>query len=62
MESKPRLVEVTDIMERDRLMKATGDLDCPFFSIRPDNRILADADELRAWRAAQSTSTGNDHG
>jgi hypothetical protein len=57
MESKQRLVEVTDIAERDALMHAAGDLACPWFTIAPGNRIYADPDQLRAWRAAGSPHT-----
>jgi hypothetical protein len=55
---KPKLVEIEGT-ELDAIMARRGDLDVPpTFSQRIDNRIhfYADADELRAWRSAQSKS------
>jgi hypothetical protein len=58
MEKAPRMIAVTDIEERHKLMFDAADIACPRFVILRDNSIWADADELRAWRELQSTSDG----
>lgn len=60
MTDKPRLTEVTDA-ELDAILADRSDLQRPYiFSSRVANRIhfFANTDELRAWRASQSTSDG----
>ncbi len=57
--AKSHLAEITD-MEEVAAIREAG-LGAPYcYSMRVDNRIhfWADADELRAWRASQSTSQG----
>jgi hypothetical protein len=56
--NKPKLIEVTDPKELTALA-LTASLDKPFmFSNRVGalTHFWADAEELRAWRAAQATS------
>jgi hypothetical protein len=54
MNDKPKLVRVTDATEIAELLKRRGELDVPL--LMPGAWALAD--ELRAWRASQSTSEG----
>jgi hypothetical protein len=58
MESKPRLTEVTSD-ELDAILADRSDIARPYiFSSRVNNRIhfFANAEDLKAWRASQSTS------
>lgn len=52
--SKPRMVVVTDRAEIDALKADLGG-PMPF---EDENGVWCDADELRAWRGLQNTSTG----
>jgi hypothetical protein len=53
---KPRLVQVTDVLEALELEGRRGELDVPQLYIGKDANLYADADELRKWRASQSKS------
>jgi len=62
MTEKERLTQITDGNELSALLARKGDLSVPrTFSQRVGDKILfwANADELRAWRASQSTSDGD---
>ena len=58
MERAPRMIAITDIEERHKLMLDVADVGCPRFIILRDNSIWADADKLRAWRCLANTSEG----
>jgi hypothetical protein len=58
MSDKPRLVEVTDAVEYEAIMRRAGHLDVPSITESSDGRIWADADELRAWREGYTTTSG----
>ena len=52
---KPKLAQVTDQVEIDEIRKDPGDLSKPFYHFnQATGQLWADADELRAWRAARS--------
>lgn len=54
---KPRLTRIWDQIELAKLQAGEGSLDVP--KLMPgEGGWYADADELRAWRASQSTSGG----
>jgi hypothetical protein len=59
--SKPRLVEITDPIEYEAIMRDPSRLEVPSISESGDGRVWADADELRAWRASQHTSAAKPH-
>jgi len=56
MESKQRMVEVTDPAEIVALTRDKSDLAVPF-TYSPNGNPWVDADELAAWREARSQST-----
>ena len=57
MSDKPRLTRVTDLDEIDAIRAAGYGIGIPFYHFnQATHQLWADADELRAWRAAQSTS------
>jgi hypothetical protein len=53
--NKPRLVEVTDPREAERLIYGGAGLEFPHVSVSGDGRVWADADELRLWRATRQS-------
>jgi hypothetical protein len=57
MNEKPRYVEVTDAAEKAALAAAGHDdnLSCPSWIQRVDGSMIADADELRLWRATRQS-------
>ena len=58
---KPKYTEITDPREAELLIYNQAGLEFPHVSVAGDGRVWADADELRAWRAArtQPQSDGN---
>ena len=58
MSDKQRLVPVYDAELEKLLAYGPGDLGCPTL-YRSGSGWVADADELRAWRASQATSDGD---
>ena len=60
---KAHYIQVTDPIER-ALIEAHWklNLDLPSLIDRPDGTLWAKADEMRKWRASQTTSDGESHG
>jgi hypothetical protein len=56
---KPRLVKLHNEYEIERLVADRGNIGVPYV-VTDHGGSYADADELRVWRASQSTSTGGE--
>lgn len=57
MSNKSRLVHVTDLDDVDAIRAAGNSLDVPFYHYnQTTGQLWADAEQYRAWKAAQSTS------
>ena len=57
-----KFMAVTDRQEIAVLLERAGDLGVPHLFGGDESPYFAKADELRAWRASQHTSEGQDHG
>lgn len=55
--SKPKYVQVVDPKELAHLILHSGELNYPLLVVI-QKAMWADADELRLWRASQTTSDG----
>jgi|HubBroStandDraft_1064217.scaffolds.fasta_scaffold454113_4 hypothetical protein len=54
--SKPKLVPIHDEHEEKWFVDHEGELDCPHLYFSEEGIIHIEADQLREWRASQSTS------
>lgn len=55
---KPRLVEVTDPIEYEAIMRDRSHLGAPSITESGDGRVWADAEEMRLWREGYTSTSG----